>query len=119
MKSNTTPAAPPFTLHVQCEPADASEYHEFYENEHLDLLRKVPGFRRSQRYKLTKKLIGAPDDTPTFLVIHEFDHLDALDGPELHAANAPPSVGKVFGNAKGVNVRGFRRVYDQGYNRAK
>jgi hypothetical protein len=110
--------APSFTLHVQCEPADAAEYNDFYENEHLDLLHKVPGYRRSQRYKLIKKLIGAPDDTPSFLVIHEFDHLDALDGPELRAADASPAVGKVFGAAKGMNVRGFRKVCDMGYSDA-
>lgn len=111
--------APPFTLHVQCEPADAAEYNDFYENEHLDLLHKVPGYRRSQRYKLVRKLIGAPDNTPTFMAVHEFDHLNALDGPELRAADASPTVTQVFGKSKGMNVRGFRKVYDQGYSGAK
>ncbi|KAK5167822.1 uncharacterized protein LTR77_007521 [Saxophila tyrrhenica] len=112
---NLPDTAPPFTLHVQNEPASDADYHDFYENEHLDLLHKVPGYRRSQRYKLVHNIMGAPEGTPRFLVIHEWDHLDALDGPELRAADSSPNVHRVFGTAKAVNVRGFRKVYDQGY----
>lgn len=110
-------AAPPFTLHVQAEPADETDYHDFYETEHLDLLHKVPGYRRSQRYKLVRNIMGVPEGAPRFLVIHEFDHLDALDGPELRNADASPNVHRVFGNAKAMNVRGFRSVSSQGYEK--
>ena len=102
-------------LHVQNEPADDQDYHDFYEKEHLDLLHKVPGYRKSQRYQLSDP-IKAPADTPRFMVVHEFEHLDALDGPELRHADASPWVHKVFGNAKAVNVRGFKCVYSQGYD---
>jgi hypothetical protein len=106
-------------LHVQNEPADEQDYHDFYEKEHLDLLHKVPGYRRSQRYQLISSLPEQPLDTPRFMVIHEWDHLDALDGPELRAADASPWVHKVFGNAKRVNVRGFKCVSSKGYTNSK
>lgn len=108
-------AQPPYTLHVQCEPADDDEFHKFYEEEHLDLLRKVPGYRRAQRYELVNHMMGELKPVPRFLVIHEFNSLDALDGPELKAANSTPAVAKVFGNAKAANVRGFKCVRGMGY----
>jgi hypothetical protein len=108
-------AQPPYTLHVQCEPADDDEFHKFYEEEHLDLLRKVPGYRRAQRYELVNHMMGELKPVPRFLVIHEFTSLDALNGPELKAANSTPSVAKVFGNAKAANVRGFKCVSGMGY----
>ena len=104
---------------MQNEPADDADYHKFYEEEHLDLLHKVPGYRRSQRYELVHVIKSDLKDIPRFLVVHEFEHLDALDGPELRHADSSPWVHKVFGNAKAVNVRGFKCVYSQGYTDSK
>jgi len=115
---NLGEAIAPYTLHVQNEPADGKDddYHDFYENEHLGLLHKVPGYRKSQRYKLAKTLQGAPEGVPRFMVIHEFEHLDALDGPELRHADASPNTHRVFGDAKAANIRGFKRVFSLGYS---
>jgi hypothetical protein len=104
---------------VQNEPADDQDYHDFYEKEHLDMLHKVPGYRRSQRYQLINSLPETPADTPRFFVIHEWDHLDALDGPELREADASPNTHRVFGSAKAVNVRGFKCVSSKGYTNSK
>lgn len=79
------------------------------------MLHKVPGYRRSQRYELVDHMVGDAKPAPKFLVIHEFNSLDALDGPELRAANATPMVAQVFGNAKSANVRGFKCVKGMGY----
>lgn len=106
-------------MHVQNEPADEQDYHNFYEHEHLDMLHKVPGYRKSQRYELIQKVQGTPPDVPNFMVVHEFDHLDALDGPELREADASPNTHRVFGNAKAVNVRGFKVAASQGYSNSK
>ena len=104
---------------MQNEPADDHDYHKFYEEEHLGLLHKVPGYRRSQRYELINVLQSDLKDVPRFMVIHEFEHLDALDGPELKHADASPNTHRVFGTAKAVNVRGFKSVYSQGYTDSK
>lgn len=106
----------PYVLHVQNEPSDDADYEAFYEKEHLDMLHKVPGYRKSQRYKLAKTLQGAPESgVPRFMVIHEFEYLNALDGKEIREADATPWVKKVFGSATGVNIRGFKRVFSLGY----
>lgn len=44
------------------------------------------------------------------MAVHEFDHLGALDGPELREADASPNTHRVFGQAKQVNIRGFKSV---------
>ncbi|KAB5560327.1 hypothetical protein GE09DRAFT_1057933 [Coniochaeta sp. 2T2.1] len=95
------------------QPADVDDYNTFYSGEHLNMLSRVPGYRRSQRYKFvtgqTKASLGAPQ----FMAVHEWDHLDALDGPELREADASVNTRRVFGSALKVNIRGFqnRGVY--------
>lgn len=110
---------------MQVEPADEDDYHKFYHEEHLGMLSKVPGYRRSQRYQLittrAEKDTRAkgPKNVPKFMAVHEFDHLNALDGPELREADASPNTIRVFGNAKMVNIRGFKLVKGWGYTNSK
>ncbi|KAJ9630185.1 hypothetical protein H2204_008690 [Knufia peltigerae] len=101
---------PPFILNVQNEPADADDYNKFYHEEHLHMLNRVPGYRRSQRYELIKGHDDSSSEAPRFMAVHEWDHFDALDGPELREADASPNTHRVFGNAKRVNIRGFKSV---------
>lgn len=104
-------AAPaPFILNVQVEPADDEDYNEFYREEHLHMLSKVPGYRRSQRYELVSSTNVHRSKIPRFMAVHEFEHLNSLDGPELREADASPNTHRVFGNAKMVNIRGFKLV---------
>jgi len=100
----------PFILNVQCEPDDDQDYETFYREEHLHMLSKVPGYRRSQRYRLVRADNECPEKVPRFMAVHEFEHLNAQDGPELREADASPNTRRVFGNAKMVNIRGFKLV---------
>lgn len=79
------------------------------------MLRKVPGYRRSQRYELVNHTAGELKPVPKFLVIHEFSSLDAMDGPEIREANSSPAVANVFGTASAFNLRGFKCVKGVGY----
>ncbi|KIW77578.1 hypothetical protein Z517_10024 [Fonsecaea pedrosoi CBS 271.37] len=103
-----TPA--PYILNVQMEPADDDDYNTFYRDEHLYMLSRVPGYRRSQRYQLVSSDDVNLSAVPRFMAVHEFESLDALDGPELREADASPNTHRVIGNAKGVSVRGFKFV---------
>jgi len=100
---------PPFILNVIMEPTDDEDYLDWYKNEHLSMLAKVPGYRRSQRYRLGKPT-GMPENPPRFLVVHEWDSLDALDGPELREADASPNTKRILANNKAIDVRGFKLV---------
>jgi hypothetical protein len=69
------------------EPANVEDFHKWYHEEHLDLLSKVPGYRKSSRYVLgpaTPLTLGEPGK---YLAIHELDSMEGLAGPEAKAAN--------------------------------
>ncbi|KIX92798.1 uncharacterized protein Z520_11461 [Fonsecaea multimorphosa CBS 102226] len=103
-----TPA--PFILNVQMEPADDDDYNTFYRDEHLYMLSRVPGYRRSQRYQLVSSDNISLPAVPRFMAVHEFETLDHLDGPELREADASPNTHRVIGNSKATSVRGFKLV---------
>lgn len=102
----------PYILNVIMEPKDEEDYNNFYQIEHLDMLHKVPGYRRTQRYKLGKldPNGGTPVEAPHYLAIHEWDDLQALDGPELRKANASPNTKRILKNNRNLDVRGFKLV---------
>lgn len=63
-----------------------------YREEHLELVSKIPGYRRSLRYKLSPvqtpltKGDGAEEVQP-YLAIHEVDNVAAFGGKEAEAAS--------------------------------
>lgn len=109
-KSRNCAVRPAFILNVQVDPANADDYNTFYREEHLHMLSRVPGYRRSQRYEFVKGHDASSANAPRFMAVHELDHLDALDGPELREADASPNTHRVFGNAERVNIRGFKSI---------
>ena len=66
-----------------------------YREEHLELRSKLPGYRRSLRYKLSKiqtpltKGLG-PEEVQPYLAIHEVDHVSAFGSKEAVEANTTP-----------------------------
>ncbi|KAI1791965.1 hypothetical protein LXA43DRAFT_888206 [Ganoderma leucocontextum] len=68
------------------------EFCRWYDEEHIPLLARVPGWVRSRRYVLQGKL-GDPDSSdrpPKFLAIHEWASLDALETKQyMRATNTP------------------------------
>lgn len=98
------------------EPGDDADYDAWYRDEHLGMLAKVPGYRRSQRYRLLP-LSMTPADTPRFLAVHEFDSLAALDGDELREADASVNTKRILREASVTDIRGFRLVEGFGYGR--
>jgi antibiotic biosynthesis monooxygenase (ABM) superfamily enzyme len=98
------------------QPTDEEDWDKWYREEHLDMLSKVPGYRRSQRYR-----IGAPVPVLTrgepikYLTVHEFDHLDGMGGPESQALSTTEWTKKNVAGAKAMIVRGFERVFAKGF----
>jgi hypothetical protein len=105
----------PYVLNVQVEPVDDEDYHKFYHEEHLVMLSRVLGYRRSQCFELIEREANASTNALRFMAVHEFENLDSTDGPELRDANASPNTIRVFGNSKMVNVRGFKLVKGFGF----
>jgi hypothetical protein len=109
----------PYVLNVQVEPVDDDDYHTFYREEHLVMLSRVPGYRRSQRFELLERKANPPAKVPRFMAVHEFDNLDSTDGSELREADASPNTIRVFGNAKMINIRGFKLVKGFGFGNSE
>ncbi|KAF2086033.1 alpha/beta-hydrolase [Saccharata proteae CBS 121410] len=97
--------------------ADGQELDRWYEEEHIPMLAKVPGWRRSRRYissTVVKPLGGAakPDDDVEYLALHEYAPTNGLGGPEFQAATSTPWRTKVMDD---VVLSKARRVYTHAY----
>ncbi|KJX96223.1 alpha/beta-hydrolase like protein [Zymoseptoria brevis] len=81
------PATVSVSMRVK-EGEDLEEVDRWYEEEHIDLVSKVPGWLRTRRFRL---VVGGLNGMPAAgevecLAVHDFSHLDALGGPEMKAA---------------------------------
>ena len=95
---------------MQILPIDVDDYNTFYSGEHLHMLSRVPGYRRSQRYEFVTADTEAALEAPQFMAVHEWDHLNSLDGPKLREADASENTIRVIGGALKVNIRGFENL---------
>lgn len=96
--------------------ADEAEYNRWAEDEHVPLLSKVPGWRRSRRFKYSSvvKPLGPNDEVKhtEYLSLHEYDPVNGLGGPEFKAATTTPWTEKVNTDIVGEKKR---RVYNLFY----
>ncbi|MCJ1359380.1 MAG: hypothetical protein MMC33_009382 [Icmadophila ericetorum] len=90
-------------------PEKKAELDRWYAEEHIDLISKVPGWRRTRRFK-TSTLENKNDIE--YLALHEYAPENGLAGPEFIAATTTPWCDKIWSEV--VKVRG-RRVYDLYY----
>ncbi|KIW00917.1 uncharacterized protein PV09_07660 [Verruconis gallopava] len=107
---------PKFIVTVECEPSDEDDYNAWYEQEHLDILHKIPGYRRSQRYRLGPRVDGVTrGQPPNYVAIHETDDIQQFfQGPEFDAAWSEWTK-RVVSNAKVFVVRAWETLHPEGY----
>jgi hypothetical protein len=69
-------------------PDDIAEqaFNDWYAEEHIPMLRVVPGWRSSCRFRL----LSASTDPPRYLALHEWENRDAFGTPEFKAATNTP-----------------------------
>jgi hypothetical protein len=85
-KEATLPGKYLFIVSFDILASDIPEFDKYYEEEHIPLLLKVPGWLRARRYKLESfKKVGQAEEAYQFIGIHEIDSLDALKSEELKA----------------------------------
>jgi hypothetical protein len=97
------------------EPVDEADLDKWYREEHLDMLSKVPEYRRSLRCVLGPKTGYTEAETPRYLAIHEFDGSGGVGGKEAEAANTTPWTVKHITGAKRMTVRCWKLIYSQGF----
>ncbi|KIW26512.1 hypothetical protein, variant [Cladophialophora immunda] len=108
-------SAPPFCLTVEMDPVDEPDFDKWYREEHLDMLHKLPGYRRSSRYVIGPKMALTEGDPPKYLAIHEMNDLRGFIGKEADAANDTPWTVKHIKDSKTFIVRGWQLIYSQGF----
>jgi hypothetical protein len=89
------------------------ELAKWYDEEHVDLLRKVPGWRRTRRFVTSYLDVQSGHRTEKeFLALHEYAAENGLGGPEFIAATTTPWCAKIYADV--VKSR-KRRVYNLSY----
>jgi hypothetical protein len=112
----THPVAPPYITTVEMYPSDEADYDKWYREEHLDMMAKLSGYRRTLRYKLGPKTALTKDaDPPTYLALHEFDGFDALGTPEYAATIESEWTKKNVAASRVLIVRMWKKVHAQGF----
>ena len=106
----------PDILTAEIHPTNLEDFEAWYREEHLNLLAKMPGYRRSLRYRLGPcTLLTSKDGVPPYLAVHEFDDLnEAFKSKEAAAANTPWTK-KQHNDSKAFIVRGWKRLHQEGY----
>ncbi|TKX24350.1 hypothetical protein C1H76_3455 [Elsinoe australis] len=88
---------------------DPEEIGRWYDQEHTGMLQKVPGWRRTRRFKTA----SIENSTVTeWLALHEYAPQNGLGGPEFVAATTTPWAHKVNNE---VIASKHRRVYSHYY----
>ncbi|CAL3970347.1 unnamed protein product [Diplocarpon coronariae] len=85
------------------------EIEKWYQEEHIDMLSKVPGWLRSRRFVTSSIDTRAPVD---YLALHEYKPQNGLGGKEFQAAISTKWTQEI--GSKSVKDR-VRRVYDLYY----
>lgn len=93
------------------DPSQEAELDRWYREEHINLLSKVPGWRRSRRF-VTSSVTNPKPSEKEYLALHEYAPQNGLGGPEFQAATSTPWTQEIY--SKVVRDR-KRRVYEWHY----
>ena len=102
-------------LTVEMNPSDPDDFEKWYREEHLNLLAKLPGYRRSLRFKIGPDTPLTKTPPPKYLAIHYVDDVSAFGGKEAEAANTTPWTVKHIEQSKPFIARGWKLIKAEGY----
>ncbi|KAJ7504417.1 hypothetical protein B0H11DRAFT_2154560 [Mycena galericulata] len=102
---------------LEMTPEGEDELNRWYDEEHMELLSKVPGWKRGRRYKVLEyNQRGIMIDKPVFkyLAVHELDYKEFLQTPEFKHATSTEWRERVMKHCVGREVRVFELHKDFG-----
>ncbi|KAJ7119846.1 hypothetical protein C8R44DRAFT_788973 [Mycena epipterygia] len=111
----TTAAALPgkyvMVVSYEIAPENEEDFNKWYDEEHMDLISRIPGWKRGRRYKLvdSAQLIGNAPDQPAckYLAIHEIDNKDFEESAEMKHARGTEWAQRVRNYAIRREIRVF------------
>jgi len=87
----------------------AIDMQNWYEQEHIPMFTKVPGWLRTRRFKLVENAgPGSPEAAPQFLAVHEFSDERWDASPEMEAARNTPWANKIRVSVEARERRAFK-----------
>ena len=89
-----------------------SDFHNWYKQEHIETLSKVPGWRRSVRYELVEAY-GTKGGVTPFVALHFYDEINGLGGPEWQASVGTEWTARIKANTAKPHHRRIWTVEEQ------
>ncbi|CAK4033437.1 related to alpha beta hydrolase [Lecanosticta acicola] len=100
---------PPVTIaaSMRLNESDLDEFNRWYEEEHTDMVSKVPGWLRTRRFRM---VVGGLQGMPPAgqvecLAVHDFKSPDGLESPEAKAARDTPWRTKIMEKVLWSDIR--------------
>ena len=90
--SNPKPAPVQLVVSMRVNESDLEDFDAWYEQEHTDMLSKIPGWLRTRRFRMVVGGINGmpPQGQMECLAVHDFQAKNGLGGPEHDAAVDTP-----------------------------
>ena len=90
--NNPRPAPVQLAVSMRVKESDLEDFDNWYEQEHTDMLSKIPGWLRSRRFRM---VVGGIEGMPPSgirecLAVHDFEKENGMGGPEHSAARDTP-----------------------------
>ncbi|GBE77639.1 hypothetical protein SCP_0105190 [Sparassis crispa] len=100
----TRPAEYASFVSLEVKPEDEEEFNKWYDEEHIPMLAKVPGWVRSRRFvveDVSQLGVSVTEQkrAPKYLAVHEWASPDAFVSPELKASISTPLSVKMLDGA--------------------
>lgn len=95
---------------ITVHPGKATELDRWYDEEHVDMLSKVPGWLRTRRF-VTASVLNSKEPVE-YLALHEYAPKNGLGGEEFKAATSTPWAKEI---STAVVQEKRRRTYDLYY----
>jgi len=91
-------------------PENEDDFNKWYDEEHMDLVARVTGWKRGRRYKLAEytQIKGADQPASKYLALHELDNGDFEHSEEIKHARSTEWAQRVIKSALRREVRVFR-----------
>lgn len=102
-----------FVFGLDVKPEKEEDLNKWYEEEHIPMLSKIPGWLRSRRYILHNNAVRGEFNVHKHMAIHDFSKSGYMETEEMKAAGSTPWRDELVKSLLGVEVRQFElfKVY--------
>ncbi|KAH9854560.1 hypothetical protein C2E23DRAFT_726234 [Lenzites betulinus] len=97
---------------VDIKPEAEADFNRWYDEEHIPMLSRIPGWVRSSRFVLVDAAAAGADAggvrAAKYFALHEIADLESMERPEFKASLATEWSQKILGNTTSFSLRVFK-----------